>query len=252
MVIKFSVTRLVARTRIHTNTHTRRHTQTHTCTAWLCRVLGRESLRLCLSEAHSKVSNDSHLQRPVTSSHLSFSHPSLYSVHLSLSASLPLPLCFHLFWPLYWLLYSLHPLFPSFFLIHCLSLLHFLRSSLCSPPVFRKMSFSSALTTSTECFFKPKRVCIYVCLCLCVRAICPQSQWKHSFPSTSGDRLCISLLFPALGFFFFLLPSRVLSSPLKVSWKIAFSPMCPHQCTIALLCVRPSAPVHLCIILTVW
>lgn len=192
MVIKFSVTRLVART--HTHTHS-----AYTCTAWLCRVLGRESLRLCLSEADSKVSNDSHLQRPVTSSHLSFSLPSLYSVHLSLSGSLAL--CFYLFWPLYILLF-----FPSTLLL--LSLFLHLNSSsyfrspfsvpVCIPPALRKWGFlcfpfSVQCSLSQKCVFRD----VYVCMCACrrVRAIRPQSQWKHLFPSASRDRLCISLLF---------------------------------------------------------
>lgn len=75
--------------------------------------------------------------------------------------------------------------------------------------------------------FKPK--CLYKCVFVDLWGVMrPQSAWKHSFHSTKGDRLCISLLFLALAFLFSS-PPGVLSSPLKVSWKIAFSPQCPPR-----------------------
>lgn len=75
------------------------------------------------------------------------------------------------------------------------------------PLIFTKNSFFSVfgLLSDLKCWNTVYMyVCVFVCVCVSVdvrvRAICPHSQWKHLFPSASGDRLCISLLFLALGF----------------------------------------------------
>lgn len=89
-------------------------------------------------------------------------------------------------------------------------------------------------------------------MCRCVRATCPQSQWKHLFPSASGDRLCISLLLLALGFFF---PSPSITRfvlPTQGQLEDCFQPPVSSPTHYSLLCGWPSAPVRLCIICAVW
>ena len=160
----------------HARTHTHTHAETHTCSAWLCGVLGRESLRLCLSEADSKVSNDSHLQRPVTSSQLSLSPFPLFtpSICLCLLRSLCLFVSTYFGLSTHSSILSTH-CFAPFFLLR---LLFFAALSLSAPlPLWKKKEKEitvSLPSVSHPVFFKPKCVCvcvyiyIYKCMCVCV------------------------------------------------------------------------------------